>query len=99
MGDAEDPEESDLVSRWGAGLRADLLKVCHHGSKTSNAPAFLRAVSPRYAVICVGIDNPYGHPYPGTLARFQSLSITVYRTDEDGTVVFISDGKQFEKVS
>lgn len=77
----------------GANLKADVLKVGHHGSHSSTTQAFLRAVSPKCAVISVGAGNDYGHPHQETLAKLASAGVKVYRTDRDGTVIFVSDGK------
>ncbi|WP_395858240.1 ComEC/Rec2 family competence protein [Desulfofundulus sp. TPOSR] len=78
-----------------------MLKVGHNGSSSSTAPAFLKAVAPKYAVISVGAGNDYGHPHKETLAKLANAGIHVYRTDRDGTVVFTSDGKNItiEKLS
>ena len=70
-----------------------MLKVGHHGSKYSSGTAFLKAVDPKYAVIEVGADNPYGHPAPETLARLEAVRAKVYRTDRDGNIVMTSDGR------
>jgi competence protein ComEC len=77
----------------GAPLRATVLKVAHHGSRGSSTPEFLRAVSPRVAVISVGPRNPYGHPSPETLARLDTVGAAVYRTDRDGAVILETDGR------
>lgn len=74
--------------------QATVLKVGHHGSDTSSSAAFLRAVSPQAAVICVGRDNSFGHPKPVILERLREAHIPYYRTDEDGAVVFHTDGKR-----
>ena len=86
-GDAEKSAEKALVKQYGEGLRADLLKAGHHGSKTSSAEAFLRAVMPGDAVICCGAGNSYNHPSTETLERFEALGITVHRTDIEGNIV------------
>ncbi len=92
-GDAQAQSEQEMLAS-GANLRADVLKVGHHGSATSTGPAFLRAVAPRFAVISVGAGNDYGHPHQVTLNKLQQAGVQVYRTDQDGTVVFTTDGKQ-----
>jgi competence protein ComEC len=86
------PAEDALLSS-GADLRSDVLKVGHHGSKYSSGKAFLKAVDPKYAVIEVGANNPYGHPAPETLARLETAGAKVYRTDRDGNIVMMSDGR------
>ncbi|MDR2686949.1 MAG: MBL fold metallo-hydrolase [Oscillospiraceae bacterium] len=89
MGDAEKTAEAALVAEYGEGLRADLLKAGHHGSKTSSNEDFLRAVMPEGIVISCGVGNSYGHPSPEVLARCGALGIRVRRTDTEGTVVVI----------
>ena len=91
-GDAEVAAEESLLRR-GVNLKADLLKIGHHGSRTSTTQAFLDAVSPAYAVIMAGEDNRYGHPHEEVLARLVSAGVNIFRTDVHGTVVFVSDGK------
>lgn len=91
-GDAENQAEEDILSTQ-ADVDADVLKVGHHGSSTSTSDAFLAAVSPDYAVISCGEDNKYGHPHAETLNRLRENGITVYRTDEQGTIVAESDGQ------
>ncbi len=76
----------------GIDLRADVLKVGHHGSAYSSSPEFISAVHPRYAIISVGRHNMFGHPAPSTIATLQSSAISVYRTDENGAVVINTDG-------
>jgi competence protein ComEC len=91
MGDAGFVAESALGRSIGA---ADLLKVGHHGSATASSAAFLAAVQPRAAVISVG-PNHYGHPAPATLDRLHAAGATVWRTDRDGTVTVVTDGRRF----
>lgn len=76
----------------GGGLRSTILKVGHHGSRTSTGAEFLAAVHPSLAVISVGAENKYGHPTEETLDRLSAASVPVLRTDENGTLVFLSDG-------
>ena len=96
-GDAETDNEADALAYGGSRLKADVLKVGHHGSDTSSSQAFLQAVSPSYAVISVGQDNSYGHPAPITLEHLAGVQI--YRTDELGTVVAVCDGENLSFVS
>jgi competence protein ComEC len=90
-GDAEAPTEAWLLGA-GEDLRADVLKVAHHGSRYASGARFLRAVRPRVAVISAGAGNEYGHPAPITLARLGRLGAAVYRTDLDGDVTVETDG-------
>jgi competence protein ComEC len=93
-GDAEaESEQQMLVS--GTNLKADVLKVGHHGSNSSTTSSFIKAVSPKYAVISCGAGNQYGHPHQEVLSRLANTGVKTYRADTDGTVIFISDGKTF----
>ncbi len=74
--------------------RADLLKVAHHGSATSTTPELLAAVHPRFAVISAGYQNSFGHPRKVVLDRLQAAEVRTYRTDLQGAVTFLLDGKQ-----
>lgn len=90
-GDAEAPSEARMIAL--GGLRSDLLKVGHHGSKTSTTPAFLAAVSPSYATISVGQHNYYGHPKLDTLEKLEAAHVHTYRTDLLGASTFYLDGR------
>lgn len=81
-----------MVNEYREELKADVLKVGHHGSSSSSCSEFLTAVSPVYAVISVGKDNPYGHPSPEVIERLANFNIKVLRTDLNGTIIFQSDG-------
>jgi competence protein ComEC len=91
MGDAGEAAESRLLQS-GDDLRADVLKVGHHGSATGTSAAFVRAVGPRYAVISVGRDNTFGHPAPVTIATLRAAGIEPARTDCDGAVTIAVAG-------
>lgn len=91
-GDAEKISEQEMLSAK-YNLKADVLKVGHHGSSSSTSSAFLKAVSPKYAVISVGKDNDYGHPSQHTLDKLADAGIQVLRTDQSGTIIMTSDGK------
>ena len=91
-GDAETQSESEML-HLGSQLKADVLKVGHHGSRTSSTAAFLKLVAPKYAVISVGKGNSYGHPTGEALDRLSSIGATIYRTDDSGTIVCESDGE------
>lgn len=92
-GDAEEGAETWLVERYGEELRADVLKVAHHGSATSSSPRFLAAVRPRVAIISVGAGNRYGHPAPSVLQRLDAGGTQLLRTDDEGTIVLSTDGR------
>ncbi len=94
MGDAEKPIEHKLLLS-DADIDSDILKVGHHGSKTSTSQEFLDAVSPSLAVISAGRKNRYGHPYQDVLARLAGAGIRVRRTDRDGDVRLLSDGLKY----
>lgn len=90
-GDAEGPVERYLLDR-GAPLASQVLKVGHHGSRTSTTAEFVDRVRPRVAVISSGADNAFGHPHPTTLGVLAAAGSTVLRTDRDGAVRITSDG-------
>lgn len=89
-GDIEAEGEEAMV-RAGENVRADVLKVGHHGSRTSSTSLFLDAVRPKYAVISVG-ENSYGHPHLDVVNRLAERGIEIFRTDRDGDVVIRTDG-------
>lgn len=85
-GDISAREERFLLQQ-GADVSAEILKVAHHGSKYSSDAAFLRAVSPRIAVISCGENNLYGHPHEETLQRLGQSATTIFRTDQEGSIL------------
>ena len=87
-GDIEARTEADLIRRDAASLRANLLIVPHHGSRTSSTPAFIAAVAPQVAVFTPGYRNRFGHPRPEIVARYADAGIRTYRTDYDGALTF-----------
>jgi competence protein ComEC len=91
-GDAERGVEFRLAQRLGRTLRADVLKVGHHGSATSTAPPLLDAVAPRLALVSVGAGNRYGHPSPEVLSALRARGAQVLRTDDAGSIVVSIDG-------
>jgi len=95
MGDAEEPIEKDLLSR-GVDLQAQVIKIGHHGSTTSTSQEFLEAVGPQMAVISVGANNDFGHPHVRILNRLERAGIKILRTDQLGTIRFLSDGTTLE---
>ena len=93
-GDAEANEESWLLAHTPAEhLRADVLKIGHHGSRTSSTAAFLDAVHPSLGVVSVGQGNRYGHPSPETLGAFAQRRVPVLRTDREGVILIRTDGR------
>ena len=92
-GDCGENAEDDLVV-GGQNLSADVYQVGHHGSRYSSSQTFMDAVSPTYAVISCGEDNSYGHPSAEALNRFRAMGIQVFRTDEQGSIVAVSDGTE-----
>ena len=91
-GDMERTAETDLLEA-NVDVKADVLKVGHHGSSTSTSYRFLYMVDPDHAVISVGKDNDYGHPHEEPLSRLEDAEVPVYRTDLLGTILAVSDGK------
>lgn len=88
-GDAEKHEEDGI---W-TNIKCDVLKIGHHGSDSSSTSNFLKKVEPKYAVISCGLGNSYGHPTDEVLERLYDRNINVFRTDQQGTIVFTSDGE------
>lgn len=95
-GDETMTVEDDLLMK-NIDYSADILNVGHHGSKTSTGDAWLKAVNPKYAVICCGKNNDYGHPHLSVTERLEKMGVEYYRTDLNSTVVFVSDSKNFTK--
>ncbi|MBV9441994.1 MAG: MBL fold metallo-hydrolase, partial [Acidobacteriaceae bacterium] len=94
-GDAERPVEDDMVSN-GMLRPVTLLKVGHHGSKTSSSEEFVQAIQPKYAVISDGYMNQFHHPHPAVLERFEQHGVKVFRTDQEGATTFRTDGERIE---
>src|SRR5262249_53388971 len=94
MGDAERPEEDWLLTHARGELAAEILKVGHHGSKTSSSDAFLAAVKPRLALVSVGAGNTYHLPTPAIMARLEAIGAQVVRTDRVGTIIARTDGRR-----
>jgi competence protein ComEC len=92
VGDAQQEEEAILLRSAPDKLRADVLKVGHHGSRTSSSPAFLARVRPTEAVISVGERNRFGHPGAQTLASLAAFGVKTWRTDRDGEIIVTTDG-------
>ena len=84
--------EEDILDT-NKDISADVIKIGHHGSSTSTSEEFLKKVNPKYAVISLGKDNSYGHPHKETIELLENYNIKTYRTDELGTIICTSDGK------
>ncbi len=95
-GDAERELEAWLLEHAAERLDVDILKAGHHGSSTSSSQAFVDAVSPRVALVSVGLANSYGHPSTVVMRRLLDAGATVLRSDQLGTVILRSDGKHWE---
>ena len=93
--DVEGPGEHALIAS-GAPLEAAVLKVPHHGSRTSSSPELLAAVRPSVAVVSVGVRNAYGHPDAAVLTRLTETGADVYRTDRDGALLIETDGRTLD---
>lgn len=94
MGDAPSRIENHLLALDGNGLKSKVLKVGHHGSKTSTGEAFLRVADPDYGVISAGKDNRYGHPHREVVDRLLEYGVITKNTAEDGSIVFTSNGRE-----
>lgn len=92
-GDAETAAETDIAASTKT-LKADVLKLSHHGSSTSSCAQFMSAVDPEFAVITCGVDNSYGHPHDETLEMLENRGIKYFRTDLQGSIVAYSDGSE-----
>lgn len=92
-GDIEEEAEERLLKQ-GADLSAAVLKVPHHGGRTSSSHEFLAKVQPQIAVISVGVRNRFHHPHPEALERYRAAGVTLYRTDQDGAVIIRTDGRR-----
>jgi competence protein ComEC len=91
-GDAPSSIERYLVDAYGTQLQSDVLKLGHHGSKTSSSDEFLSAVNPKFAAVSAGKNNTYGHPALETVARVNAHNIPIVSTIEQGRITFASDG-------
>ena len=91
MGDAEETSEQDMIST-GMNVDCDVLSLGHHGSASSTTWDLLEASTPSWAVISCGQDNSYGHPAAETMGKLKDMDIPVFRTDDQGTIIALSDG-------
>jgi len=95
MGDAEAESESAMLMTNEMILDADIMKLGHHGSSTSNTEDFLKAVSPEIAIVSCGKNNDYGHPHREVVSLMGKLDIPLYRTDEHGDITIVTDGGSY----
>ena len=95
-GDMEVEAENDMLDYWGGRIdwNVDLLKVGHHGSTTSSGYRFVYETDPEYAIVSVGEDNSYGHPHDEIIDRYGDAGVPMFRTDELGTILAVSDGNE-----
>ncbi len=91
-GDAETPIEKELI-KAKVNIKADVLKAGHHGSSTASSLEFLKDVSPKYVMLSCGAGNKYGHPHPSVLNRLENLDIKYFITDENGSILAVSNGE------
>jgi len=91
-GDSPAKMEESLVRIYGESLHCDVLKVGHHGSKTSTSEIFLSALRPSFAIISAGKNNSYGHPHKDVLDRITKMDIKIFSTADSGTITMFSDG-------
>ena len=92
-GDIEEEAEDDLLylDEW---LISNIMKMPHHGGRTSSSAAFIQAVSPEVAVVSAGMNNPFHHPHQTSIQRYAEAGVQVYRTDRDGAVTLhIKNGR------
>ncbi|MDR4325895.1 DNA internalization-related competence protein ComEC/Rec2 [Bacillus pseudomycoides] len=92
-GDLEEKGERRIVEQYPE-LRADILKVGHHGSKTSSSSSFLHLIQPKKAIISAGEHNRYGHPHQQVLERLLELDIEIWRTDKQGAISYVFEGER-----
>ena len=97
-GDAPMDVEDSLTMTYGLGLKSDVLKVAHHGSRNSLSEAFISAVSPEYSIISAGLNNSYGHPHKEVIDFLQSINTNVLETMEKGNIVFESNGEYIKSM-
>ena len=86
-GDIEAIAEEKMVQTYGKSLQSTILKVAHHGSKSSTIEAFVECVNPKIALIGVGENNTFGHPNEMVIQRLKDIGCTIYRTDKNGEIV------------
>ena len=94
-GDAEREAENDMLEYWDGRFNwnTDVLKAGHHGSSTSSGYRFIYETDPEYAIVSCGKDNDYGHPHKETISLYRDAGLPMLRTDELGTILAVSDGR------
>ena len=97
-GDIEKSEENILNKYTSNQLKSDVIKVAHHGSRTSSSEEFIKAVKPKVALIGVGMNNKFGHPNQEIIERLENVNCKIYRTDEMGEIVLEVDKKGKVKI-
>ena len=98
-GDIEAIAEKAILKKYSRNLnilKSDILKVAHHGSKTSSITEFIGKIKPKYAIIGVGEDNKFGHPSDSTIQNLEKANIRIYRTDKMGEIEMKTNGKEIK---
>ncbi len=98
-GDIEAIAEKAILKKYSKNLnilKSDILKVAHHGSKTSSITEFIEKIKPKYAIIGVGEDNKFGHPSDSTIQNLEKANIRIYRTDKMGEIEIKTNGKEIK---
>ncbi len=95
MGDAEKLSENEILDKK-YDVKADVIKIGHHGSNSSSGAKFIKAVGAAYGILSMGADNAYGHPHKEPVQRWEKSGTKLYRTDQSGSIVAVSDGKTLE---
>ena len=91
----QEKENEETILETGYEVTSTFYKAAHHGSRTSNSKEFLNEVDPEYIIIPVGEDNSYGHPHKEAMSTFADTEAEIYRTDQHGTVIIITDGMNY----
>ena len=91
-GDIEEIAEKSIIDKYQNKLKANILKIAHHGSKTSSTLDFLNATNPKTAIIGVGKNNKFGHPSDITIDNLEKKKIKIYRTDINGEIKIRTNG-------
>lgn len=97
-GDAENLSENEMIQK-NYNLKANIIKLGHHGSNTASSNEFLKKVNPSVAIISCAKKNKYNHPSPETIKKLKKMNIKLYRTDIDGNIVLFTDGNEIKKLN